>query len=196
VLRAGVGAAVGFSGLRSVAAFAAGGPATLALGERLTLITGVGGNVLALRGDDGLLLVDSGAPAQVKKLQSTLKTLARGAPVRTVINTHWHLDQTGGNDVFARAPYSCAYQAQQRMSTPQYLPQDRPLPAPQGVTDHASDAGKRRPGADWYGYLLGRTPTASLRLVPQVCAVGRALRATGQAASSRAAWPAGASIRR
>ncbi len=45
-------------------------PTVTALGERLHLIAGVGGNVLALQGDEGLLLVDSGAPKQVKQLQS------------------------------------------------------------------------------------------------------------------------------
>jgi hypothetical protein len=79
VLSAGVGAAIGLSGLRPLEAFASPAPAVTALGGRLHLIAGSGGNVLALQGDAGLLLVDSGAPKQVKQLQSSLKSLARGA---------------------------------------------------------------------------------------------------------------------
>ena len=68
-----------------------------ALNDHLLLVSGLGGNVLALRSDDGLLLVDTGAPGATSKLQSELKKFARGAKVTTVINTHWHTDQSGGN---------------------------------------------------------------------------------------------------
>ena len=53
--------------------------------------------MLALRSDEGLLLVDTGATGATSKLQSELKKFARGAKVTTVINTHWHTDHTGGN---------------------------------------------------------------------------------------------------
>ena len=39
------------------------GPAATKLGERVTLITGAGNNVIALAGDDGSLLVDAGDAA-------------------------------------------------------------------------------------------------------------------------------------
>jgi hypothetical protein len=63
-----------------VGAFAKSAPkaavtATL-LNDRLLLVSGVGGNVLALRGDEGLLLVDSGAAGSTSKLQSELKKFA------------------------------------------------------------------------------------------------------------------------
>lgn len=124
LLRAGLGLGVGISGLSALEAFAAAAPVVTPLGERLHLIAGVGGNVLVLQGDEGLLLVDSGAPKQVKQLQSSLKALARGAKVHTVINTHWHLDHTGGNDVFGSAGATIIAHAKtlQRMSTPQYAP--------------------------------------------------------------------------
>jgi glyoxylase-like metal-dependent hydrolase (beta-lactamase superfamily II) len=133
-----------------------------ALGQRLHLVTGVGGNVLALQGDAGLLLVDSGAPKQVKQLQSGLKALDRGAKVHTVINTHWHLDQTGGNDVFGRegATIIAHAKARQRMATPQYLPkEDRYLPPRKKEalpTSIFRDAGKLDFGGEniQYGYLL------------------------------------------
>jgi glyoxylase-like metal-dependent hydrolase (beta-lactamase superfamily II) len=143
-------------------AFASAAPGVTALGQRLHLVTGVGGNVLALQGDAGLLLVDSGAPKQVKQLQSGLKALDRGAKVHTVINTHWHLDQTGGNDMFGRegATIIAHAKARQRMATPQYLPtEDRYIPPRSKEalpTSVFRDAARLDFGAEKieYGYLL------------------------------------------
>lgn len=185
VLRAGLGAAIGFTGLHSVESFASAGPSVTALGERLHLIAGVGGNVLVLQGDEGLLLVDSGAPKQVKPLQSSLKSLARGAKVRTVINTHWHLDQTGGNDVFGRegATIIAHAKAKQRMATPQYVPaEDRyiaprkkeALPTSTFFVDGKIDFGGEK---IQYGYLLEAHTDGDLHVYfPQanVLAVGGA----------------------
>ena len=115
-------------------AFAAGKPQVVAtpLNDRLLLISGAGGNVVALKGDEGLLLVDSGAPGSTSALQSELKKFARGAPVRTLINTHWHLPQTGGNEVFAKAGAKIIAHAKtaQRMAIDQYVPwEDRYIKA-------------------------------------------------------------------
>jgi cyclase len=131
LLRAGVSMAIGCTALRTVEALASPAPSVTALSDKLVLIAGVGGNVLALRGDAGILLVDSGAPKQVKQLQSALRMFGRDAKVRTVINTHWHLDQTGGNDVFGGegAAIIAHAKARQRMATPQYVPsEDRYIP--------------------------------------------------------------------
>jgi cyclase len=162
VLRAGIGAAVGLSSLSSMGALAAADPVVTPLSEQLHLISGVGGNVLALRGDEGFLLVDSGAPSQVKRLQGSLKSLAKGAQVRTVINTHWHQEQTGGNDGFGRAGANIIAhaKAQQRMATPQYLPREDRYVAPRNKeavpTNVFYDKGKVDFGGETieYGYLL------------------------------------------
>jgi glyoxylase-like metal-dependent hydrolase (beta-lactamase superfamily II) len=102
------------------------------LNERLLLVSGLGGNVLALRGEEGLLLVDAGAPGATSRLQSELRKFARGARVSTVINTHWHSDHTGGNEVFAKggAKIIAHAKAAQRMAVDQYVPwEDRYLKA-------------------------------------------------------------------
>ena len=79
-------------------AAAQAGLQSTALGERLTLITGAGNNVIALAGDSGAsLLVDAGDAAHASDL---LKLTGR---VGTVLNTHYHLESTGGNDVMAAA---------------------------------------------------------------------------------------------
>jgi glyoxylase-like metal-dependent hydrolase (beta-lactamase superfamily II) len=105
---------------------------TTALGDRLLLVSGTGGNVVALRGNEGLLLVDSGAPDGTSALKGALETFAPGVPVHTVINTHWHELQTGGNEAFASAGARLVAHAKsaQRMAVPQYVPwEDRYLPA-------------------------------------------------------------------
>lgn len=69
------------------------------LGGRLALLSGAGANVLALDVRDGVVLVDSGAPGATDALIEALN----GARVSAVFNTHYHLDQTGGNAAFRRA---------------------------------------------------------------------------------------------
>src|SRR4051794_4813741 len=59
---------------------------TTKLTERVTLISGVPGNVLALSGGDGVVLVDSGSAA----LASSVKKSLAGAKVTTLFNTHYH----------------------------------------------------------------------------------------------------------
>jgi cyclase len=137
-LRLGLGAVAGLSVVGCAATGSGTGAAaatkvsTTLLGERLLLISGLGANVLALRSDEGLLLVDSGAADSTGRLQRELKNFAGGAAVTTVINTHWHAANTGGNDVFgaAGAKLIAHAKAAQRMRVPQYVPwEDRYLPA-------------------------------------------------------------------
>jgi glyoxylase-like metal-dependent hydrolase (beta-lactamase superfamily II) len=79
------------------AARAADAPAATKLTDKITLITGAGNNVVALSGDGGGLLVDCGDAAHA---QDVLKL---AGPVKTLVNTHWHLESTGANDAFAKA---------------------------------------------------------------------------------------------
>src|SRR5438067_6136295 len=60
------------------------------------VITGAGGNIGASIGDDGVALVDDQFAPLVPKLKVALAQLSK-APVRFVINTHWHGDHVGGN---------------------------------------------------------------------------------------------------
>ena len=76
-------------------------PVATSLGERVTLITGAGNNVIALAGDNGSLLVDAGDAARAPALLKEVLKLA--GKVSTVFNTHYHLESTGGNDAMATA---------------------------------------------------------------------------------------------
>jgi len=55
-----------------------------------------GGNMTALIGADGTLLVDAEFGPQTPAILAKLKALGGGVP-RFVINTHYHRDHTGGN---------------------------------------------------------------------------------------------------
>ena len=65
------------------------------LAKNVTLLAGPGGNVVVLHGSDGLVVVDTFVAPAWPKFQESLKGL--GAPVKTVINTHWHFDHTDNN---------------------------------------------------------------------------------------------------
>lgn len=64
--------------------------------DRFSLITGLGGNVLVCTTGAGLLLVDSGNDSGSELLDTLAQMPARGS-VHTLINTHWHPDNTAGN---------------------------------------------------------------------------------------------------
>ena len=68
---------------------------TQPLGDNLTLLSGPGGNVVVLHGSDGVIMVDTFVAPAWPKLEESLKAL--GAPVKTVINTHWHFDHVDNN---------------------------------------------------------------------------------------------------
>ena len=65
-----------------------------------SLVAGFGGNVLVRATAEGQTLVDSGAPGETRALVEALEALPGAARVDAVVNTHWHLDQIGGNETF------------------------------------------------------------------------------------------------
>jgi glyoxylase-like metal-dependent hydrolase (beta-lactamase superfamily II) len=79
------------------AARAQAAPAVTKLTDKLSVITGAGNNIVVLAGDGGSLLVDCGDATHAPDI------LKLAGSVKTVINTHWHLESTGGNDVMAKA---------------------------------------------------------------------------------------------
>jgi glyoxylase-like metal-dependent hydrolase (beta-lactamase superfamily II) len=66
------------------------------LAENLTLLSGPGGNVVVLNGPDAKIVVDTFLMPAWPKLKETLDGLGN-APLKTVIDTHWHFDHTDNN---------------------------------------------------------------------------------------------------
>ena len=71
--------------------------------DKVKILDGGGSNVLAFSSGEGLVLVDSGTPGSGDKLAASLKNIAAGAKVQTLLNTHYHTDQTGNNELFGAA---------------------------------------------------------------------------------------------
>lgn len=68
----------------------------------LTWIKGGGCNVVALPGPDGMLLVDGGWRQHSAALLRAAKKATKTRRVHTLINTHWHPEQTGSNELASR----------------------------------------------------------------------------------------------
>jgi len=66
------------------------------LADNLTLLSGPGGNVVVLNGTDGKFVVDTFLSPAWPRLKETLDGIGN-APVKMVIDTHWHFDHTENN---------------------------------------------------------------------------------------------------
>src|SRR5690242_6996568 len=67
------------------------------LSSRMAAIVGPNATVLAADSDEGVVLVDGGHASWADALLQTVERLYPGKPVRALINTHWHEEQTGAN---------------------------------------------------------------------------------------------------
>lgn len=71
---------------------------TQQLGEGLYVLFGVGGNIVASIGDDGVFLVDTQFPEMVPLYREAIRELG-GREINFVVNTHWHFDHADGNQI-------------------------------------------------------------------------------------------------
>lgn len=69
----------------------------------LALLGGAGCNVVALPGPDGALLIDGGLAVNSAVLLKAVDGATRSRRVNTLINTHWHPEQTGSNEAVGKA---------------------------------------------------------------------------------------------
>lgn len=102
---------------------------TATVAGRVSVISEAPGNVVVLNTGTDVLLVDAGS---VELAPSVQKTLA-GANVRTLFNTHYHADQTGGNALFAGSGTEIHAQTitKQWLAADYYVPaEDRWVKAP------------------------------------------------------------------
>jgi glyoxylase-like metal-dependent hydrolase (beta-lactamase superfamily II) len=68
-----------------------------ALRGNVHVLEGSGGNIGVFAGRDGTLMVDAGFPVSRPKILAALQRIS-AAPVKQLVNTHWHFDHTDGNE--------------------------------------------------------------------------------------------------
>lgn len=137
-------------------------PDVVPLSDRLSLVVSGRTNVLALSTADGLVVVDSGVPENADRLVASLRQLAGGQRVAKAFNTHWHLENTGANEMLRRDGAAIVAHENTRlwMATPVWNPaedryrQPRPKaaqPTETFRTEGSTTAGRERVD---YGYLI------------------------------------------
>ena len=137
------------------------------LTDRLSLTAAGGTNVLVYASTEGLVLVDSGAPAQTDAVMALVRQVSTSPPQAvTLFNTHWHLEHTGGNEAIrqagATAPVTIVAHENTRlwMATPVWSPaEDRyrqPRPAAARPDKTFYDTGSMTTANERieYGYLI------------------------------------------
>jgi glyoxylase-like metal-dependent hydrolase (beta-lactamase superfamily II) len=80
------------------------------------ILQGRGGNIGAITGPEGILIVDDDYRELSQKLAAALRELGQEKP-RYILNTHWHSDHTQGNEFFGKDSTIIAhYNVRKRMS--------------------------------------------------------------------------------
>ena len=95
---------------------------TTPLRDNLFLLQGAGGNMVAQTGSDGQLLIDTSFSPAVPHIREALASLSKD-PLTTIINTHWHIDHTDGNEGLHAPGVSIVAltTTRERLSTPQEM---------------------------------------------------------------------------
>ena len=70
--------------------------------EGIYMIVGAGGNTTVQVGDDGVLVVDTKLGTAADALLAAIREIS-DKPIRYVVNTHWHADHIGGNELIAKS---------------------------------------------------------------------------------------------
>jgi cyclase len=96
---------------------------TQKLADNVTMLSGPGGSVAVLNGPDGKFVVDTFVAPAWPRLKEALDSLGN-APLKYVIDTHWHFDHTDNNAPLhaAGATILAHENTKKRMSEPHDLP--------------------------------------------------------------------------
>jgi len=85
------------------------------------MLEGSGGNIGVSAGPDGLLIVDDQFAPLADKIKAALAAIDKG-DLKFVLNTHWHFDHTGGNEIFGLESLIVAHDnVYKRLSTEQTI---------------------------------------------------------------------------
>ena len=75
---------------------------TVPVSGSVYMLVGSGGNIGVSAGDDGVFLVDDQYAPLHPKIIAAVKGIS-SRPIEFLLNTHWHWDHTGGNELIGRA---------------------------------------------------------------------------------------------
>lgn len=128
------------------------------IADDTSVILGTSCNVVAVKGEKGVLLIDDQRPTDYTETRDAIDARYH-LPVVEVVDTHWHLDHAGGNEAFAKAGATIlAHQAiRARLSEPQYMEAYRRLIPAQ--------AAAAQPGQVFADKLTFRFGAETVRLV-------------------------------
>jgi len=134
---------------------------TLKLSDTLTMLSGPGGNVVVLNGPDGKVVVDSFVQNVWAKLKQTLDGVGN-APIRLLIDTHWHFDHTDNNANFraAGAQILAHENTKKRLSEPHDLLGMHFPPSPASALPTQTFTATHRMQANGENVVLGYIPLA------------------------------------
>jgi cyclase len=71
--------------------------------DHLVVFSGAGANCVGIQGPEGVFLIDGGLEERSGDLVKAVLQEARAKRVQTLVNTHWHPEQTGSNERLAKS---------------------------------------------------------------------------------------------
>ena len=103
-LSAGAGIALSHLAVRSALSRDRASPIVLSrVNDHLVVVSGAGANCVAIQGPEGVLLIDGGLEERSGELIKAVLAETRAKAITTLINTHWHPEQTGSNERLAKS---------------------------------------------------------------------------------------------
>ena len=86
------------------------------------MLTGRGGNIGVSAGEDGILMVDDKFAPLAPKIKEALGSLGAKEPLAFVVNTHWHGDHTGANEIFGKEAHIISHaNVRKRLAVTSYV---------------------------------------------------------------------------
>ncbi len=103
-LSAGAGIAFASSALQPALSRDRGPPiASQRVNDHVVVVSGAGANCVAVQGPEGVFLIDGGLEERSGELVKAVLQETRARSVQTLVNTHWHPEQTGSNQRLAKS---------------------------------------------------------------------------------------------
>lgn len=97
------------------------------------MLTGAGGNIGVSAGDDGIVIVDDQFAPLAPKIKEALHGIS-AKPIKFIVNTHYHGDHTGGNEIFGKeAPIIAHENVRKRLASGSKNLGGETPPAPKGA---------------------------------------------------------------